>query len=729
MQNGCDCNCNSSYKKLININLGGRAVSIGIDPSDDNKVWVATPTGGLYHSATGGNTWAKVDAFPEFGCFDVKVSSRDPNTIIVTCIEDTKAVNGGGIWLSQDGGNTWNQPPTSKIAGTRYSAYGISFMPGTSNVYVGTDSGLAVSKDLGVTWQFTNPLGKTINPIYSVVASASGEIVTKGLNGIQFSPDVLVSPGQNYQWYPPHTQISSGDRVHNSLAVFTVNNYNLLFYSTQIPNPGLFYSMDGGGSWKEVPYDDFSGVPGAYQGNIQRQNYVKLVRSASGNKNEYDLYYSDASVVCRKKILWDGSLINFGTTWEVLHFSHPDPTDIEFSNDGMHPIYASDDGGIEKSTDGGLTWSMVGVYGNGFGAFQIYDVKTVLSPTSYVNNDIYFGTQDNYLHSSPDNGITWSGFQGPEGGVFQGPIRKPSIGTYAMSDFITGSDEAFYHFEPMFDNKQLTSHPYAYTDASSNAVYYIRDNTFAMMGPDINGVDRLFISPDGCNTWNPNPPIASIPYQLNPLAFISGSSANPSIICPYAGNAILQINNAFNAITGDEFIEPVLLPAHYELGTYGQQGISNLFSFGVDPADTNFMILPDIGNNQIFITTDHGAHWKPNTELWNIITDYGKFLFNIPGYSNRPIFELNQSQVSCITFDPSNSDHILIGTAEAGIICSQDHGTTWAKIKDSEKIPNVTSFSFMQSNLAYVSTWGAGIWVISLDNTVRTIPPAPSRRP
>jgi hypothetical protein len=92
-------------------------------------------------------------------------------------------------------------------------------------------------------------------------------------------------------------------------------------------------------------------------------------------------------------------------------------------------------------------------------------------------------------------------------------------------------------------------------------------------------------------------------------------------------------------------------------------------------------------------------------------------LFSVPEGSSRPNFELGTSQVTCIRFDPLNHNHILIGTAEAGILYSKNHGYTWARIADSKRIPNITGFSFVQNNTVYVSTWGAGIWVISLDNT------------
>jgi len=116
------------------IKNGGRAMAVTVDPTNSNNVWVASATGGLFHSTDAGAHWAHVDELGQFGMFDVQFAPSDPNTIIATCIEDTKASNGGGIWLSTDAGASWDQPPGSRIykprAGKkeprvtkRYSAY------------------------------------------------------------------------------------------------------------------------------------------------------------------------------------------------------------------------------------------------------------------------------------------------------------------------------------------------------------------------------------------------------------------------------------------------------------------------------------------------------------------------------------------------------------------------------------------------------------------------------
>jgi hypothetical protein len=60
------------------------------------------------------------------------------------------------------------------------------------------------------------------------------------------------------------------------------------------------------------------------------------------------------------------------------------------------------------------------------------------------------------------------------------------------------------------------------------------------------------------------------------------------------------------------------------------------------------------------------------------------------------------------------------------------HGSTWRKIRGSERVPNVTSFAFIQAQVpeeAFASTWGRGLWTLSLDFEAEARPRPPPPRP
>jgi hypothetical protein len=67
-------------------------------------------------------------------------------------------------------------------------------------------------------------------------------------------------------------------------------------------------------------------------------------------------------------------------------------------------------------------------------------------------------------------------------------------------------------------------------------------------------------------------------------------------------------------------------------------------------------------------------------------------------------------QVTHISFDPYRDDQILVGTRDAGVICSNDGGNTWGRIRGSERILYVTGFQFQPDGTTIMSSYGRGLW-------------------
>ena len=731
---GC---ANSAIKINIHgpVQNGGRAVAVAVDPANFNNVWVATPTGGLYESPDGGALWAKVDAMPEFGCFDVQFCPSDSRTMIVTCIEDTKAINGGGIWLSTDKGNTWSQPTGSRVflprksrkspfIPERYSAYGISFMPFTQNVFVGTDSGLAVSNDLGLNWHYINPLGND-QPvkIYSVLALQSGKVITSGENGIWMSGN-----GKN-GWHQDLDGLVNDTRTKNSLAVLPGND-QVLFFTGQ-DDRQLLYSINGGLNWKDIDVTDFEKFPGT--NGAGRRPYIKVIK-AGFLANEFYLYYSYKAVVAMKKVKWVGSDLDFTIdSWHKLPMTHPDPSDIAFVSYKIPrlgqftvPLYATNDGGVEKTNDYGGAWQQVGNVNNNFNALQVYDLICVRPQGGAGRDaDIYFGTQDNGFYGSFNNGLTWDFFYYREGGnLLASPLKAREEDRSYNFKLLNISDGLYERCIPATNTFTPVNYPFVpNSDWKFNALYYAGVNRTAAIGLDNTQASQIYVSHNDGLSWTPT----FKPQQdISLYCFISGNlNASPSVIAAFGPQAgiknvgaggglvgLIRIDNALNQNTGDE--TPILIPLPNEcvIGSYGNQWRTNIASLGVDPTDPGFIIIADIHNRMMYIRDNMGM-WEKQQDLTDLITANGKYLFNLDN-SRRGDFELSASQVSCISFDPLNHDRIAIGTAEAGVVISTNHGVTWKRVDGSERIGNVTSIAF-GDGVAYVSSWGCGVWKIPIN--------------
>ena len=100
-------------------NIGGRIRSIVIDPTNANKMWVGSVSGGIWYSANAGVSWGPVSDFMA----NLAVSSMviDPTNSsimyagtgeglwpLVEQVNFIDAVRGNGIFKSTDGGVTWN---------------------------------------------------------------------------------------------------------------------------------------------------------------------------------------------------------------------------------------------------------------------------------------------------------------------------------------------------------------------------------------------------------------------------------------------------------------------------------------------------------------------------------------------------------------------------------------------------------------------------------------------
>src|ERR1044071_4680257 len=110
---------------------GGKVNSISVNPKNKNDVIVVTEYGGLWKTDNGGGRWMHLDNLPAVRAIDVGYAD-DGRTVIATLERDNSVNNGGGIWISSDGGQNWSRPntaipPKNERIPLRISAYGISY--------------------------------------------------------------------------------------------------------------------------------------------------------------------------------------------------------------------------------------------------------------------------------------------------------------------------------------------------------------------------------------------------------------------------------------------------------------------------------------------------------------------------------------------------------------------------------------------------------------------------
>ena len=308
---------------------GGRAIAIAQSGAINRRAIVASATGGLFITKDGGTSWSHLDGLPPFRMSDVKYAPLSAQIVIATSLADSRVVNRGGIWRSADGGDHWIRPATvdpqtGPGCPDRVSAYGISFQLGSNNVYVGTTCGLAISRDLGATWEHTVPNpGKPL--VSSVVATRSGHVLICGEGGV-----FLRAPGA-VGWTKVLSNIGGCDSdIPFMLSTFRKMRALLSRLGTGV----LQKSDDMGVIWSAVANTPSVGSA------PRRAVWVRASPSAPSGSSA-DLYYGDgvnvSRITCQKT---NPGLLCNGPWSGGLPTGHFDPNDISFLSDNCPNLVA-----------------------------------------------------------------------------------------------------------------------------------------------------------------------------------------------------------------------------------------------------------------------------------------------------------------------------------------------------------------------------------------------------
>lgn len=222
-----------------------------------------------------------------------------------------------GMYLSIDGGTSWKRTgPLTPLNGpgviTRPMVNSISVDAITpSNVLVGTNAGLFFSSDAGATWGFHN-------------------------SGLPVS-------GDGYPWI-------------NS--VFFNPNDHLIAYAVTNQPSYVFKSVDAGNSWTQLN----PSYPGEMPPS-QFPPFPPYLAALAPNGN--DLFVADGNGTLFKTT-------DAGATWQLLSTQVYQITALAVDPSNGSNIYAQDYAGIQKSSDGGVTFTTVYPYppGSAINAFR-----------------------------------------------------------------------------------------------------------------------------------------------------------------------------------------------------------------------------------------------------------------------------------------------------------------------------------------------------------------------
>jgi hypothetical protein len=687
---------------------GGRVHSIAVHPSDNRRIITANQFGGLWKTTDGGARWQHVRSLPAVMVSDVAWAA-DGRTIIATLQRDNRISNGGGIRVSHDEGVTWTQPPTSIACGNdrtpaRASAYGISFAPDEpATVYVGTNYGIAVSRDGGDHWthqmlELTSPVhgDRLQNAVLSVLALPERKVLALTRTGIWRSDDRGATwrntrPG-NFTFYGAFklmdTLPDDADKV-----LILVNYDSVLLYEV---GTGTYSTITGPGGGSRGPF-------------------IRTSRAADGRA---DVWLGGGVLLRRATI---GSVADLraltAMSWMPLHRAegiHDDSGYLAVDGDRRPVLYGSDGGVFKPANADATRWTRAGSGAAGLNSMQMTDLhatNVMRADGSIASVSLYFATQDNGLWNSSDAGATWPRADCAEGFFLEGPTRVSEgasltlaygkVGCGPSGSMFSGADFAGARAVPD-------------VDTSGNAVtnmsqaFYLDSNQWIRYRSPAHAPTEIWVSDDDGQRWRRR---ATVALQVRGVFQSAMSPRGRIVLAPFRGLdapdrtervGFIRLEDPFAAPQSFAESDLLYLPDGGSLGLRATEFDWHAV-FGVDPRDARFIIAPDIRNGVVKVTRNGGARWTTDAELTRLVTDDGALMMYDDQY---------HMQVTDIAFDPFTPGRIFVATRDAGVIVSNDSGANWQRVEGSEHILYGTGFGFEADRTVYVSSYGRGLWKI-----------------
>ena len=456
----------------------GKSVrALAVDPVNGSVVYAGTPTGKIFKTTDGGQTWRQVyECRPAGSVSAVAVSPRRASTVLGATTQ--------GVVLSRDGGMTWNKVPglgnaTSVAAsatdpdilyaaagglyksvdgGETWNACGAGIDPKTLvvDVAVSPKDAQAVSciastdwsghfytsGDGGKTWTEVNRLRADIEA--DPTLPDEPEFKKSGTAGLSKPTNLVISPSDPRQmfiaanWRPCFSadggrSWSERDRGADISVVYDIRFSGPRAY-VGVMDEGVLTSADDGAQWRQL-------WPRAYDKNLSGHDW----RLAVWNKGATDRILSTCSpwdAPSDRVVVSEDGGKTFTMESQGLPEKRPTVDTMwgqgylrALAPDPNHPnvIYAGIDGGptpgggggggIFKSEDGGLHWQALP---NQPPSRRMF-FALVVDPSD--SRRLYWGTcgTDGGLYRSDDAGASWTRVFQQETWIFNVLVTRTGV--------------------------------------------------------------------------------------------------------------------------------------------------------------------------------------------------------------------------------------------------------------------------------------------------------------
>ncbi len=685
---------------------GGRVTAVDAVPTDPPMLYFGGTGGGVWRSVNNGLDYENVsDEYFKVGSIGaIAVAPSDPNVIYVgtgsACIRSNVST-GRGVYKSIDGAKTW------KLVGLEQSGQIGKMRVHPQNpdlVYVAalgqafgpnSERGVFRSKDGGENWERVLFLSDTTGAVdLSMNPENPNEIYASMWRG-ERKPWTIISGGKEGGIYKTTDGGDTWEKLTNGFPEGIIGktavsvspaNPSRVYVLVEAPNDqgGLYRSDDSGASFHFInPQKSLMNRPFYYTHVTADPNDENLVYV----NNEGFFKSADA-----------------GSTFTRVRTPHGDNHDMWIHPENSKYLFQANDGGVNVSLDGGLTWS------------EQYNQATAELYHVVVDNQfpywLYGEQQDNSTIMVPSLPPVATSMISPEqfwkavAGCETGPIalhpEKPYIvyggckGRFSRYNDITGQEQQYWVY-PHFN----------YGHAASDMPYRFQRTSPIEISPHNPSViyhtsQYVHKTTDEGKTWE----------VISP-----DLTANESDKQGYSGGPITR------DITGEEIYSAIyqFRESLHEEGVFwvgandGPLHVSR--DGGKSWQDVTPKNLPPGGRVQTIDPSPHRAgsayaaiyrymlnDWKPYIyktedygENWTLLTD---------GKNGIP----DDQPMRVVREDPDREGLLYAGT-EFGMFVSFDDGKRWQSLQLDLPHTPITDIRVHQKDLV-ISTMGRSFWIL-----------------
>lgn len=426
----------ASWEKILFVSDSTGAVDIEMDPTNprilyagfwraERKPWTlidGSTEGGVYKSTDGGDNWQRVrGGLPDEGILgkvDVAVSPANPDRIWV--LQQTKAEEAGGLYRSDDGGQSWKRiNGEHKLRQRQYYYTHLFADPVDEHTVYVLNVGFHKSTDGGSTFER--------------IPVPHGDVHSLWIN--PNDPDIMVNSNDGGANVTLNSGKSWTTQLNQPTAEFyrveVDNRFNYRVYGAQQDNttisvpskaPGdvspkqYWYSVGGGESGHISVHPENPDIvyAGTYSGEITRFN---LKTGQSLQMTAYPHYTEGTKMTDLKyRFQW-----NF-----PIEVSQHDPEVIYITSQYVH-----------RSTDGGFNWEIIspdlttndpghldlipgGPVQHDATGVEVYSSIFAFAESPHQQGELWAGSDDGRVHISRDDGESWQEItpdEMPEGGT------------------------------------------------------------------------------------------------------------------------------------------------------------------------------------------------------------------------------------------------------------------------------------------------------------------------